>query len=462
MAYNNRLFKTAKYDTAHAPKGVLSKSEVHLIYDTNRHCTDDYAVNVAIQETEDSYSVGLYVVNQKLGIACYRDYWHYKKDEKPASLKVYNELNKRAAQVVNDFQYYHWPVSIIQSKIVNALQDVDLPHREKSGVSQYNTYLTEVQVDSDWRSLIYGGRYPKYELHTINEEWDSKQVEEAAKFYTIGEGRNKEQRLVYSSETKLAQFNWMMEKIQSMWPYLSTAAIISFLTIFNAKGGTPQALADQLEKNPQVVRSQIPEVEPDHTFQEEKPKTDTPKEEKKKEEPKKVNQFSNILSTTLGFEGGYANNPRDPGRETYKGITRKNYEHWLRLKGLPSRNVNMKNIPQAHVEEFYKDQFWNKIRGSQLPPLAAQQLFDYSVNSGIWQAVKDLQRVVKVKPDGKIGPGTMGAVQKFVQQYGDKELAKKILGARKNFVNNLASKPKYKSFRKGWMKRLDQIGKMIN
>ena len=122
----------------------------------------------------------------------------------------------------------------------------------------------------------------------------------------------------------------------------------------------------------------------------------------------------------------------------------------------------MKNIPQEHVESFYKDQFWNKIRGSQLPTLAAQQLFDYSVNSGIWQAVTDLQRVVKVKPDGKLGPMTIGAVQKYIQQYGDKELAKKILGARKNLLNELSKNPRYKSFRKGWMKRIDQIGKMIN
>ena len=38
--------------------------------------------------------------------------------------------------------------------------------------------------------------------------------------------------------------------------------------------------------------------------------------------------FDRAFVTTMQSEGGYVNNPKDPGGETYMGISRNNYPHW--------------------------------------------------------------------------------------------------------------------------------------
>jgi len=244
--------------------------------------------------------------------------------------------------------------------------------------------------------------------------------------------------------------------LQRVWPHLSTAAIISFLTVFGAKGGTADSLAQEIQDNPSAIREQIPEVEPDFTFQEEQ----SPHEPEQKLPPESVDNFSNILGVTLEFEGGYVNHPSDPGGETNKGITRSVYEQWLRSKGMPSRNIDMRNIPDEHIEAVYRDRFWNKIHGDDLPPEVAQQLFDLAVHSGPTRAIKILQDIVGAKPDGKFGPATMQSTEAYLQEHDTLMLSKGILKQRKAFLVNLLAQEKYTPFRSGWMNRISKLEQM--
>jgi len=159
------------------------------------------------------------------------------------------------------------------------------------------------------------------------------------------------------------------------------------------------------------------------------------------------------LKQTLEFEGGYVNNPKDPGGETNKGITRRTYENWLKKNKKPYNRVNMRSIPEKDVKGVYKDEFWAKIKGDQLPYSVAQQLFDFSVNSGTGRAVKVVQRIVGARQTGIMDSNTVQLISNFVKKNGEQRLATEILNNRKNFLSGI----KNKTFQKGWMSRVEKM-----
>jgi len=459
MAYNHNLFKTAAKPYKPKASGKkLNKSVTYNVHDTDRYLTDDYAINLALQENPDKFSIGIYITNYKVGISGYQEYWTFKPDERAAAIKTYDELEKRVKKVCKEFEYQNWPGVLIKPVIRNALGDLQVGNKEKSGVYHYNWHTLDPNKEPDWRVTLYGGRYPSHDIRQMDENWTVNSDEVSKQIEVDGrETRDRINRYRYATETKLAQFNRMIEMIQRTWPHLSTAAIISFLTIFGAKGGTPDALAQQIQENPAVVREQIPEVEPDFAFQQEQPQPEL----EQTPPPEQVDNFSNALGVTLEFEGGYVNHPSDPGGETNKGVTRSVYEQWLRSKGLPSRNMDMRNIPDAHVQAVYRDRYWNKVRGDDLPAEIAQQMFDLAVHSGPSRAIKILQNIVGTKPDGGFGPNTSKSTQAYLQEHGALIMAEEILKQRKAFLVKLLEQEKYQPFRNGWINRIEKLEQMI-
>lgn len=91
---------------------------------------------------------------------------------------------------------------------------------------------------------------------------------------------------------------------------------------------------------------------------------------------KKPSAFENVLSHTLGFEGGYANDPADRGGETFRGISRKSWPNWpgwalidqVKAAGLVSASaIDRRFADDAEMEkmvtDFYRDEFWKPFGG---------------------------------------------------------------------------------------------------
>lgn len=109
--------------------------------------------------------------------------------------------------------------------------------------------------------------------------------------------------------------------------------------------------------------------------------------------------FNDALKTVLSWEGGYVNDPHDPGGETKYGISKKAYP-----------NIDIKNLTLEEAAEIYKIDYWDKCRCGDLPYPIGTLVFDTAVNMGVHTAITLLQSAGEVVSDGVIGRQTISAV----------------------------------------------------
>jgi lysozyme family protein len=157
--------------------------------------------------------------------------------------------------------------------------------------------------------------------------------------------------------------------------------------------------------------------------------------------------FSRALSLVLKSEGGFVNDPRDPGGATNKGVTIATYRSYVDPKGTVD---DLKKITDAQVATVYRRQYWDVVHGAELPDGVDYAVFDFAVNSGPDRAKKYLQAVVGVTQDGRVGPQTIAAVQAqppatVINALCDKRLA---------FLKGLSTWPTYG---KGWTSRVASV-----
>lgn len=157
--------------------------------------------------------------------------------------------------------------------------------------------------------------------------------------------------------------------------------------------------------------------------------------------------FNHCLELVLAHEGGYVNDPRDPGGMTNLGVTKRAWEAYA---GHAVDEAFMRALTPASVAPFYKAQYWNKIKGDALPAGVDCAVFDYAVNSGTSRAAKALQQAAGVLVDGAIGPATLAAVA----QTNHSALIAQICTLRQSFLQNLSTFP---TFGKGWTRRVSEV-----
>jgi lysozyme family protein len=158
--------------------------------------------------------------------------------------------------------------------------------------------------------------------------------------------------------------------------------------------------------------------------------------------------FDDALRLVLAHEGGYVNHPADPGGETNFGVTKAVYDAYRARKNLKARSV--KAITKAESAEIYRAQYWDAVRGDQLPAGVDYAVFDYAVNSGPGRAVKDLQRALGCMVDGVVGVATLAAVA----DADDARLIGDLCDRRLAFLKKLRT---WKTFGKGWGRRVSGV-----
>jgi len=85
--------------------------------------------------------------------------------------------------------------------------------------------------------------------------------------------------------------------------------------------------------------------------------------------------FDDAFTALIGNEGGYSNNPADPGGETMYGVTKR-----VALKH--GYTGAMRDLPLDLAKSIAKAEYWDPVGGDELPDKLDFQVFDASYNSG--------------------------------------------------------------------------------
>jgi lysozyme family protein len=160
------------------------------------------------------------------------------------------------------------------------------------------------------------------------------------------------------------------------------------------------------------------------------------------------NNFKKSLALTLVYEGGYVDDPHDPGGATMKGVTQAVYDAYRRKKNRETQPIRL--IRDGELQDIYKTNYWDQASCDDLPAGVDFSVFDYAVHSGVKRAVSDLQRGVGCNTDGVAGLATVAAVERA-----DAGAVVADVNARRlAFLRSLKTWPRYGG---GWGRRVTDV-----
>jgi lysozyme family protein len=143
------------------------------------------------------------------------------------------------------------------------------------------------------------------------------------------------------------------------------------------------------------------------------------------------------------IEGGYVNDPRDPGGETKYGISKRAYPH-----------VDVRVLTLAQAKAIYLNDYWLRALCSRLPDDLALVVFDCAVNQGVAASQQLLQSVLGVVPDGVVGAKTLTAMSTATNAMAFEYLQMRAM--RYTRTHN------YEIYKRGWLKRLFMAAQVIH
>lgn len=163
-------------------------------------------------------------------------------------------------------------------------------------------------------------------------------------------------------------------------------------------------------------------------------------------------RFDAALIHVLEMEGGYTDDPHDPGGPTNFGITLADY---ARAVGEPLTAASrlrlrdeLKRIPHDLVRKIYRTRYWDASHADRFAPGLALMHFDAAVNHGLTGAAELLQGALGVDVDGEIGPITLAAAEAGEPS----SVLDRYAAARRTRYRGL---PHFWRFGRGWLRRVD-------
>ena len=159
--------------------------------------------------------------------------------------------------------------------------------------------------------------------------------------------------------------------------------------------------------------------------------------------------WEKCLKMILHHEGGYVNHPKDPGGETNLGVTKRVYEEWGGTK-------DMKDLTVEDVSPIYKKNYWDRVKGDELPSGLDLCVFDFGVNAGTRRAAKYLQSLVGTTVDGGIGPNSLRAINEHIDRWSVERTIDDYQANRQKYYEKLKT---FETFGRGWTRRVQETTK---
>ncbi|MFN4158817.1 MAG: holin-associated N-acetylmuramidase [Gemmobacter sp.] len=183
-----------------------------------------------------------------------------------------------------------------------------------------------------------------------------------------------------------------------------------------------------------------------------------------------MRSIDKIAEEIVAREGGFVNDPDDPGGATKYGVT----IHTMRRLGLDLTGdgqvdvEDVKRLTRADAQRIFLEHYYRRPRIDALPEAVQASVFDMYVNAGA-NAVRVLQRLLTdmgfpCDPDGAIGPVTIRAAQ-MAYEAAPGHLADAYAIARRNYYYALAdSRPASRKYARrrdggkgGWITRAEEF-----
>ena len=177
-----------------------------------------------------------------------------------------------------------------------------------------------------------------------------------------------------------------------------------------------------------------------------------------------------LAEDIIRSEGGYVNDPDDPGGATNHGVT----IHTMRRLGLDLNGdgkinpADVRRLSQDQAIEIFIQHYFDRPRIAELPRVLHATVFDMYVNAGS-NAVRILQRLLRdmgydLSLDGVIGPQTIRVSHMAVREGGD-HLGDAYGIARRNYYYRIADRrPASRKFARrrdggkgGWIRRAEEF-----
>jgi lysozyme family protein len=157
--------------------------------------------------------------------------------------------------------------------------------------------------------------------------------------------------------------------------------------------------------------------------------------------------FDVCIPFVLKEEGGYCCLAGDPGGATCRGVTLATLAAW---RGCAVTAKDVEHLTEDEARKIYRKNYWNAVRGDDLPPAVAIVMLDSAVNSGPKQAIRWLQSAVGVERDGDLGPHTLAAVKDHDPQL----VAHEVCRLRLAMLRSLST---WSLFKGGWSSRIARL-----
>jgi len=183
-----------------------------------------------------------------------------------------------------------------------------------------------------------------------------------------------------------------------------------------------------------------------------------------------MKSVSDIANEIIAREGGYVNDPDDPGGATNFGVT----IHTMRRLGLDLTGdgkvtpADVKRLTRDQARDIFITHYFERPRIGELPEALQPSVFDMYVNAG-GGAIRILQKLLRkmghpVAVDGVIGPRTLAA-SRIAHDEAPDHIADAYGIERRNFYYRLAdNRPSSRKYARrrdggkgGWIKRAEEF-----
>lgn len=160
-----------------------------------------------------------------------------------------------------------------------------------------------------------------------------------------------------------------------------------------------------------------------------------------------ASNFAACIPVILAAEGGFVDDPRDPGGATNHGITQRTLAAWRQA---PVTTQQVRALDATEAAAIYRAQYWAPLGCDALPRGVDLMVFDFGVNAGPARSLRLLQRAVGALPDGTLGPATLAKLR----AADPRAVIETLAALRLEYYRAL---PGFATFGRGWTSRVAAI-----